>query len=882
MPLIDINFPSVGSELVPAPDPVRVPDVLQSGDEYTANGKTWVYDASIPAWKPKLLPLSGTNTGDETTETILAKIGDGERIGAEYMPDALSGGGVPVAPEITIGGTQGLDGAYVEFGENEGRPVYTNGSVQLRWQADRWSFVSLSTPLAGTLYSLTDVAVPQPGMNWVRTGTEDVGGGPYLEPFTITQGPPPGTETRVASYIGQLYRNTYPDPDTWYRWDGSAWQADAGGTVDNAAVNVAIAEDPGATRDAAEISRNGNLARFRRAMTRGRKASILCIGDSMIGTAQDALYAQVLADFGLSGQGFVSAGHSNGTVLNGADMTRWISGLTYSVPLNGEIEFAEGGIKFAEGDTLKLYYVIEPGAGKFKVQTQKEGGSFTDETGIGTAGVIDANGTLAGGVITITKSDYRARWKFKVIGLGDGAGGAGTVTIIGGGIRDSLLGGALLTILPNSSNGSNNINHALATPAAILNPIIADLAPNLVILSHYDGASVVNAAQAEYQDRLIEAATTITSGTAFTADASTNLITQAGHSLVTGELVRLVTDGTLPEPLSTAETYIVRVNDANSFYLCADDIEQEIDITDAGSGTHGRALVHPPSFICVGPTLGYTVEQDALAAAQSAAMRDLAAQRGDAFWDNRQWALEVDDALANGYTYGVHYTQTASGEWVPRMFSALGVATSIKFGKNNPVEFRPPGGGTLRAYKPQYKGTFPGIENLGFFVLAKDPDGASGQLLLEDTAGPISSIDFGKLYYTSNVLTMEAQGYKLGWNAAALYSDFSTAAAPSGSLGTAAKPWTVAYLGKTITATGTTGDRTINRAHGTVRFAAASATPIVVTNSFATTSANIIAQVYGTDATLTSVRITKNTGNFTITPNAAADAETEVGWLILP
>jgi hypothetical protein len=32
---------------------------------------------------------AATNTGDEDTESILAKIGDGERIGAEYMPDAL-------------------------------------------------------------------------------------------------------------------------------------------------------------------------------------------------------------------------------------------------------------------------------------------------------------------------------------------------------------------------------------------------------------------------------------------------------------------------------------------------------------------------------------------------------------------------------------------------------------------------------------------------------------------------------------------------------------------------------------------------------------------------------------------------------------------------
>lgn len=84
---------------------------------------------------------------------------------------------------------------------------------------------------------------------------------------------------------------------------------------------------------------------------------------------------------------------------------------------------------------------------------------------------------------------------------------------------------------------------------------------------------------------------------------------------------------------------------------------------------------------------------------------------------------------------------------------------------------------------------------------------------------------------------------------------------------------------KTVTAAGTTGAQTINKTTGTVNFAAG-ATTLVVTNSFASTSSVILVTVYGTDATATSARVTKASGSFTITLNAAATAETAVGFMV--
>jgi len=85
----------------------------------------------------------------------------------------------------------------------------------------------------------------------------------------------------------------------------------------------------------------------------------------------------------------------------------------------------------------------------------------------------------------------------------------------------------------------------------------------------------------------------------------------------------------------------------------------------------------------------------------------------------------------------------------------------------------------------------------------------------------------------------------------------------------------------TITAGGTTGAQTINKAAGSVNFAAA-ATSLVVTNSLVTASSIIIATIQTGDTTFTSIKaVVPASGSFTIYANAAATAETRVSFLVL-
>ncbi len=88
------------------------------------------------------------------------------------------------------------------------------------------------------------------------------------------------------------------------------------------------------------------------------------------------------------------------------------------------------------------------------------------------------------------------------------------------------------------------------------------------------------------------------------------------------------------------------------------------------------------------------------------------------------------------------------------------------------------------------------------------------------------------------------------------------------------------YVDQTITAGGTTGNQTINKAHGTVNFAAAAST-LTVTNNLVTTSSSIYWTVRTNDSTCTVKNIVPSAGSFVITMSAACNAETSVGFHVI-
>ena len=84
----------------------------------------------------------------------------------------------------------------------------------------------------------------------------------------------------------------------------------------------------------------------------------------------------------------------------------------------------------------------------------------------------------------------------------------------------------------------------------------------------------------------------------------------------------------------------------------------------------------------------------------------------------------------------------------------------------------------------------------------------------------------------------------------------------------------------TNTASGTTGNQTINKISGTVNFAAA-ATTITVTNSYVKTTSLVFVELRTNDTTALIKNVVPTTGAFTINLNAAATAETSVGFMVI-
>jgi|11BtaG_2_1085332.scaffolds.fasta_scaffold26358_1 hypothetical protein len=87
-------------------------------------------------------------------------------------------------------------------------------------------------------------------------------------------------------------------------------------------------------------------------------------------------------------------------------------------------------------------------------------------------------------------------------------------------------------------------------------------------------------------------------------------------------------------------------------------------------------------------------------------------------------------------------------------------------------------------------------------------------------------------------------------------------------------------IDKTITAAATTGAQTINKAAGSVNFAAA-ASSLVVTNSLVNTKSVIIATVATNDATTKAVQAVAANGSFTLYPDTAPTAETRINFIVI-
>ena len=162
----------------------------------------------------------------------------------------------------------------------------------------------------------------------------------------------------------------------------------------------------------------------------------------------------------------------------------------------------------------------------------------------------------------------------------------------------------------------------------------------------------------------------------------------------------------------------------------------------------------------------------------------------------------------------------------------------------------------------------------GFFKTALRVTGATSAIEAYNTAYDATNYEKGVFDWTTsaNVLTV---GTLKGGTGSSRAVNFVAGGVTALTLGTAGD----VQLPKTITAAGTTGAQTINKASGSVNLAAA-ATSLVVTDSLVSTSSVIICTVGSNDTTCKSVQAVAGAGSFTIYPNAAPTAESRVNFII--
>lgn len=162
--------------------------------------------------------------------------------------------------------------------------------------------------------------------------------------------------------------------------------------------------------------------------------------------------------------------------------------------------------------------------------------------------------------------------------------------------------------------------------------------------------------------------------------------------------------------------------------------------------------------------------------------------------------------------------------------------------------------------------------------------------LLKNGATVIAVRKDGQLTTTGNILVgngvllknaIDQTFFYFDWgNTILCYQHFQPDSSGARDLGQTGRRWRKMWIDSTVTAGGTTGAQTINKAAGSVNFEAAAAS-LVVTNSLVSADSIILCTVRTNDATMKSVVAVGGSGSFTLYPNAAPTAEVRVDFHVM-
>ena len=205
------------------------------------------------------------------------------------------------------------------------------------------------------------------------------------------------------------------------------------------------------------------------------------LGGTSVVTQWSAALARVYGESGtgtsptMSAAGNTYAGDGSAS-STASDYARWPTGRTAATTgAGGTLTFGRGG-GVAYADKLKVYYVKEPGAGTFKVQTSTDYTNWSDEAGY--TNVDASNGTMTLGIISISKT--LGNYAVRIVGL--------TGTVYFPAVRflaESVPGVEIYSM----ALGGLSLTNANLAPASVWGAFIADLAPDICTWEMKEGAT---------------------------------------------------------------------------------------------------------------------------------------------------------------------------------------------------------------------------------------------------------------------------------------------------------------------------------------------------------------------------------------------------------
>lgn len=210
--------------------------------------------------------------------------------------------------------------------------------------------------------------------------------------------------------------------------------------------------------------------------------SFLLVGDSVMEGKLAAVKDILIEKFGSiqsDASWNITGAAAGGAALATNAYTFWPTGEYYTIPAAGSVTYALSGVTQVLSNQAKLYYLKEAGAGTFKIQGSYNGGAYADVTG--TISAVNASTISA---VESVALPYGLN-SIRVVGV---SGTVKTLPICRY-VRTGKVGAQVASI----HKGGINLSHFVSTPAAIIDPIMVDMAPDVILFEVKDTSSILTA-----------------------------------------------------------------------------------------------------------------------------------------------------------------------------------------------------------------------------------------------------------------------------------------------------------------------------------------------------------------------------------------------------